>query len=948
MNTPSYFQYWAKAHKAEDGKELQYHLLPYHLLDVAAVGYTLLEQDTRLRKKLASLCGMNEDVFQLWITFMLGLHDIGKFSHTFQNLNIKVANELTGTENKSTYYKYRHDVLGFALVELLQERDLLNQEHDLLRQTHLLPSNSSDAVNNTWKSVIFGHHGKSVSLEELNQIIKLEGRMEFKTNDFTAATSFIQDLADILIKNAKPQITDGLNSVVPPIPNHVTWYLSGFIVLCDWLGSNNDYFRFYPSSYPHSNNISLEKYWFDVALPTAKKSILKHNIIPCRSAGAETFETFFGFQASPLQSVVESISPSESTLYIIEDQTGSGKTESAFVLANRIMANGLAEGVYIALPTMATTDAMYERMKLHYVKLFEDSCIPSLSLSHSSSKLNTSYVDSMIPPENWAESEDAILEKDDPSVNSFCNKWFADDRKRSALADVGIGTIDQILLAVLGNKYQSLRLFGLSRKVLVVDEVHANDTYMHRVLCEVLRFHASIGGSVILLSATLPNSMKRELVKSYNEGKKLQSPITLNEEQLNHIEQKAYPLLTVANSNLTSISVQTQPEHKRSIVCIFLRSEDEVLKVIVEESKTGCVLWIRNTVTDAMKAYDDLCKSGLIPEDQITLFHARFALGDRFRIGESVIATVGKKSNGEGRKGKVVIATQVVEQSLDVDFDCIITDLAPMDCIIQRAGRLCRHKRDIHGTVYPNNLGVDNRKPILYILSPGLQAPIFADWYSSMFPNGKYVYPDTAILWRTAMELEERKQLRTPDDSRTLINNVFDSDSQPEGNPFDRSIDKVDSTNMAKKKTALSNVISFKYGYQNPYQSWSPNEDTVSPSRLIDQPTTTVRLAKYDSGTGNVIPWFSDESLQKAWRQSEVSIRAIHAQSEDIPKSLIHAADAAKNLMTDKGKFSVLIVLQEITDEKGNLVWQGTALDGNGQTKYIFYSEKMGLTWKKL
>src|SRR5262249_9039299 len=154
-------------------------------------------------------------------------------------------------------------------------------------------------------------------------------------------------------------------------------------------------------------------------------------------------------------------------LAIIEDVTGSGKSEAALIFAARLLSGGRADGLYFALPTMATANAMYDRLAASYRRLFADGSTPSLVLAHGKRRLHNGFADSIL------ESEERQPQPYDEDAVAACAMWIADDRRKAFLAHVGIGTVDQALLGVLPSRHQSLRLWGLSDRVLVIDEAHA-------------------------------------------------------------------------------------------------------------------------------------------------------------------------------------------------------------------------------------------------------------------------------------------------------------------------------------------------------------------------------------------------------------------------------------------------------------------------------------------
>ena len=349
-------------------------------------------------------------------------------------------------------------------------------------------------------------------------------------------------------------------------------------------------------------------------------------------------------------------------LAIIEDTTGSGKTEAALILAHRLMAEGRAHGLFFALPTMATADAM-----LPVSAPATGACVlpgsrPSLGLAHGQARLHEGFRE--LDPRDAGTSDEIGEEEAEPAGPS-CAAWIADDRRKAFLAEIGAGTVDQALLAALPIRHAALRLLGLSRRVLIVDEVHAYHPYMRAELCGLLRFQAALGGSAILLSATLPQAMKRDLAEAFQCGGRA-SLVAL-----------AYPLATLVGAGrMTEHAVAVRAEAVRRLPVRRLETVEQAAEAVRAASATGAaVAWIRNTVDDAILAHAMLRDCG----PATLLFHARFALCDRAPLEQEVLRRFGR--NSAGRSG-IVVATQVIEQSLDLDFDLIVTDLAPIDLLI--------------------------------------------------------------------------------------------------------------------------------------------------------------------------------------------------------------------------------------------------------------------------
>ena len=252
-----------------------------------------------------------------------------------------------------------------------------------------------------------------------------------------------------------------------------------------------------------------------------------------REKGLKHLFPKFAAAPTPLQQFCDNTDlAAGSQLWVLEDVTGAGKTEAALILASRLMAAGMGNGFFIGLPTMATSNAMYERMAESYAKLYVEGSLPSLVLSHGSRHLSDKFVKSF-RDFSLPGKEDNLLEEDG---GVQCARWIADSAKKSMLADVGVGTLDQMLMGVLPARHQSLRLYGMYRKILIVDEVHAYDPYMETLLQKVLEGHSATGGSAILLSATMPRGMRQRLCEAFSRG--------LGEEQRVRLEEERYPLVT--------------------------------------------------------------------------------------------------------------------------------------------------------------------------------------------------------------------------------------------------------------------------------------------------------------------------------------------------------------------------------------------------------------------
>lgn len=905
--TASYFKYWGKAEKDGPG----YHLLPYHCLDVAAVGHVLLSKNAAMRQKFAAITGLDETICIRWLVLFLALHDIGKFSETFQNLRPDLLDHLQAIKSRKPY-TVRHDSLGNLLLKSAFEKETLR-----------FPDRA-DCCFDDWQDITMtivraytGHHGVPPSMRGQNGM-PLNFASYFGERDSAAAEHFAREVGTLMCgmleENALP-----LPGELEERMKKASWLMAGFAVLCDWIGSNSSWFPFCEETMP------LGDYWKIRAIPQAEQAIREAGINP-ENALTELpgFSGLFPkiLVPTPLQAFVDKCSIGNSPqIFILEDITGSGKTEAALLLSGRLMAAGCGNGLFVALPTMATSNAMYDRMIKVYQKLFAKDTIPSLVLAHGARHLSETFMASVAGYGTNASDEE--------TATAQCSSWLADNRKKALLADVGVGTLDQALLAVLPARFQSLRIFGLASHILIVDEVHAYDPYMNKLLQNLLTFHAALGGSAILLSATLPTHIRRDFISAFARG--------CDDDQNHELRDNAYPLITSYSleAGIRETPVEATSTRCCSVAVSIVVDESEVVRQIVEEANKGwCVCWIRNTVHDALNGYELL--KDKIEEDHLMLFHARFAMGDRLDIEGIVTTTFGRESASLERRGKVLIATQVVEQSLDLDFDLLITDLAPMDLLIQRAGRLHRHLRDEYGT--PMSEGNDRREsPCLIIHGPLPANAVDGKWYKTAFPKAAFVYPSHGCLWLSARLLEERKALNMPDDARVLIEAAYSESAERIPEPLQQRDLEAEAERMQDISLAHINMLKLDEGYEATVTQW--REDMKTPTRLGAM-ETTVRLVRWDGTT--LTPWYSHGSFP--WDMSQVSIRSALVDAEiSHAGNLGDAIASLKEQLPDKGKWSVMVPLQQGEDGR----WRGEALSKRQEIMVLKYDRLTGVTVEK-
>lgn len=888
------YQYWGKTDRNGGGS---YHPLVYHSLDVAAVGYQILSRHPILSSRIAKALNLTPEEGIRVVTYLLSLHDLGKWSEGFQRQVPELFTKLFGYSPRINY-PIHHTNLGLILFE--------NKLSELIKEfpsifTKIRGPDFRDDYK-PWLFAVFGHHGippdtSQYTLYDLDSL--------FSENNCIYAEEFLKAMTEFFLTG----ITLPNQDAVPDFNlSSESWLIAGLTVISDWIASSE--------LIPFTSEIfSVEEYWMRT-LGYADKSLeicgLDQYLVSGKTGVTSLFPKFVeqNLALSPLQELMNTIELGEGPhLFIIEEATGGGKTEASVTLAHRLMAKGQAEGMYIGLPTMATANAMYNRMKDCYRRMYQPDCHPSLILAHGSRNLLESFRETVGPQITLPVRE--YLQGEETS-EATCSRWLSDHRKSSLIASIGVGTIDQALAGVLPQKHQVLRIYGLAKNVLIIDEVHAYDRYMNRLLRSLLSFQAALGGSAILLSATLPENQKMKYIQSFAG-------------QLDYSTKscydKSYPLVThVSRDGQNEIRVAARAGTVRTVPVIFFDSIDVVIDTIIRELKTGkCVCWIRNTVADATDAYDVM--KSRIDSDKILLFHARFAMGDRLDIEQEVIKRFGPESTAKERAGSLLIATQVVEQSLDIDFDAMITDLAPIDLIIQRLGRLHRHARS------------DRDQPVLGIFSPPYSPEPGEDWYSQTFPKGSFVYRDHGRLWLTDDLLRQIEHIRT-DKIRDLIESVYGPDAKEIPQGLMEQLKRVEEEEKKAESLAHFRVLSVDMGYV--YEDIPWGEEDVELTRLSD-PTIRFCLCRWDEQEGVLIPWRSTDRNPFEMSMIQVSKRSFDIRIQETP-----ALAQALEQISEAFRVRDIIYVPLVSDSDGSYFCHGTY--PTGREAVIRYSQERGLS----
>lgn len=714
--------YWAKADTTV-AVHPGHHTIVGHSLDVAACAFVLLEGNPVLRRRLAMRLGLDEATLALTIAAIVVVHDIGKIDTRFQLKASALAEHLRPGSPSVQWGPYDHGVEGFRQIEdeAPELLDLLGvQGHALLR-------------------AVCGHHGALPTNDEPDPS-RVRLPRKFRAEDRLARHLFFERLTGFFI---------GLGASLPwqaPVDGPLLQQLAGLCAVADWLGSGTDYF-------PYSTGPVDEGTYWPLALERAHKACTDSGLI--RAAATHvTFQSLFpGFSPRDVQELTERLTPSESSLIIVEAAMGQGKTEAALALAGRALGAGLGDGLTIGLPTMATSNAMFARVESFVPRLYPGANV-QLALAHGRAGRQSRF-QRLIQHRLTARDVDA------PEASVSCARWLL-GRKRILLAQVGVGTIDQALQAALVVRHQFVRMFSLSRNVLILDEIHAYDAYMEVLLEHLLRWLGALNVTVVLLSATLPSERRRALIDAWQQAETPSST-----EPFAQARAANYPLVTVATAHGTEVHCFTNGPETTARVrierVVAPGNDDGHLQLVAERlvdaaRKGARVVWIRNTVREAQRAFRAVLEAS--QEVEASLFHARFRGIDRSRIEQSVLDRFGK---GCAAGGRVLVATQVVEQSLDLDFDELHSDLAPIDLLLQRVGRLHRHKR-----TRPDGF----KEPRLVVHSPPDD-----DVAALRFGPSKYVY-DAATLWLAHRALQANASWSLPEDIRGLVEDSYHPESR--------------------------------------------------------------------------------------------------------------------------------------------------------------------------
>lgn len=677
-----------------------------HMLDVAAVACELLGQIpvTTWRSK-AHCLGLDPAIARRWIAALVGCHDLGKATPGFQALWDPGKDRVASFGfDFPVGAPSRHDAgTALFLAQQLATRGCDRKTAKLL----------ADAVA--------AHHGSAITpVEHAHQ-----GR-------FTLSGIWTQ---------AHAALTDAVFQAVgisetPQIPSDAArrgelfLWLAGLCATADWIGSSEAFF-------PQSRSVCPAKDWFNNSRQLAQHAVRACGLAfagnPAISQARHALQAALapGMTARPLQLAVmhalEAL-PTGPALMVIEAPMGEGKTEAAFTLDAWLRGQQSSSGIYVAMPTQATSNALFARTAAYLKRLSLHDPI-ELQLAHGGSTHEQTH---LCLHEIGFGGENASV---------MASAWLS-GTKRVMLAPNAVGTVDQALVGVLHARHHFVRYYGLTGRLVVFDEVHAYDTYTSGLIERLIAWLRAADCSVLLMSATLPHARLTRLAQAFGAAA---------------ITPASYPRISVVGEG-HAVSKHVPARRTQPIdIAPMAPSVDAIARQALADAASGAaVLVVVNKVQRAQAIYRQL----FTQTQRVMLFHARFPMNRRLEIENEVIRKFSTK--GADRGGWILVATQVAEQSLDVDLDVLITDLAPIDLLLQRTGRIHRHARQ---------RAEGYETPKAYIVG-------WVDTTNTLPPSEltRWVYDSYPVL-RTAFWLGTRKKLHLPDDIELGVQWVYGSEA---------------------------------------------------------------------------------------------------------------------------------------------------------------------------
>ena len=716
---------WGKYREASG----QTHRLEHHCADVAACFEALL-RDPVLRSRFDKAAGNGglDRVTEARLTVLAFFHDFGKLNAGFQ---FKIGKRWPGAPPKAGHIKealwaFGHpdvcDALGFP--GLVESWGPIGLEQVLL--------------------AALAHHGRPAPEPTSGSGPVQLWRTFGEYDPVNAATTF---------RYQSRRWFPEAFAAGPKLPKSpaLTHLFAGVLAIADQIGSNEEFFPFVPE---------LDPGYMDQARNLARDAVRKLGFRRSdwiARAPDTDFQTLFGHQCPrPLQTVVAE-APLDRPLLILESETGSGKTEAAVMRFAALWRAGLVDGLYFALPTRAAAGQLHTRVNVAMKRLFPvEAGLETVLAVPGYLKAGDAR--------GWRVGKFEVRWADDPLDAKHLARWSAESARKFLSATAAVGTVDQALLSGLAVKWTHFRGSALARSLLVVDEVHASDAYMTEILRAVLGGHLDIGGHALLMSATL-GSEARDILTYRGSRRGRETTLT---------EAKAvpYPALTLADGQrrheIESFADTGYSKQVAMAAESILGNPARIAALALDEARKGAkVLVVRNTVKQAQAVFAEVLGLGgeylsLQAGGGPALHHSRFAVEDRELLDEAVEKALSK---GQGSGARIVIGTQTLEQSLDIDADLLVSDLCPVDVLLQRIGRLHRHEK------MQRPAGFADPRCIVLVPENGLEAGLDGGLlrYGLGMSKDGGIYRDLRVLELTRRLVTRQRDWVIPETNRTLV-----------------------------------------------------------------------------------------------------------------------------------------------------------------------------------
>jgi CRISPR-associated endonuclease/helicase Cas3 len=609
-----------------------------------------------------------------------------------------------------------------------------------------------------------GYHSavSQISIKSKKYISEIIGRHHGSTSNIVSSDKNAEIYGGINWQKNRQKLIDKLKKYFkcdwPIIENNTQAdIISGLVSVSDWIGSG----EIFDSLITKKTKLTEKLINDAIDLAGFVGFDVKHNL---------SFENIFSsYRPLEIQTKLFEV-VTQPGVYILEAPTGLGKTEAALYAACQCLEKFNATGIYFALPTQLTSDKIYDRFNIFLNNILDENSKFKSLLLHSSAWLR----DTELGKEGMPGKE-----------------WFS-SRKRGLLAPFAVGTVDQALMSVINVKHYFVRTFGLLGKVVILDEIHSYDAYTGTIIDELIRVLQKLGCIVIILSATLSSERRSNLIGEEN-------------------NENSYPLITaLQNKKISYIPISQNESHVVNIQ--FKNTEEAIHEAIVRANQGQQVLWIENTVGESQDIYNRITTK---TDVECGLLHSRFLKIDRSDNEEKWVKIYGKEENLEREKcGHILVGTQVLEQSLDIDADFLVTKICPTDMLIQRLGRLWRHER--------NRSEVARREA--WILAPAFNASKNSKIWDK---SGVVYFP--YILYRSLEILQGKTKLSLPHDIRLMLEETYkERDESDELNK-----QKIEIQNERDRLSGLAKVCFSKIGKPISERAFTRHEEIESCEVLL-------------------------------------------------------------------------------------------------------------------